>query len=251
VGTSRNHQLRGVGRRAGRRSRDDERGRGGSIVITGSAASLRGYPASPTTSAKHGAIGLMRPWRSSWRPPHPRQLRAAGGVRTPMGTAEAMQGWLEREPEASRALTALLPVDSSSRRTSARPRWLPRTRPLRHRGRAAGRRRRPAAVVDGSLVCNPCLTGRLAANRWGSTCARGGRGRPALLARSRSSAAADVRGWRQGTGAAERSTARPSPGSSPAVVRCSRRAAWPRRQLPIDSEACLGRLAPSTGAVGW
>src|SRR5262249_55701413 len=38
-----------------------ERERGGSIVITGSAASLRGYPGiSHYAAAKHGVIGLMR-----------------------------------------------------------------------------------------------------------------------------------------------------------------------------------------------
>jgi NAD(P)-dependent dehydrogenase (short-subunit alcohol dehydrogenase family) len=34
-----------------------------------------------------------------------------GGVRTPMGTSDAMADWLAAEPEAARALTALLPVD--------------------------------------------------------------------------------------------------------------------------------------------
>ena len=33
------------------------------------------------------------------------------GHHADLGTAEAMQGWLAAEPEASRALTALLPVD--------------------------------------------------------------------------------------------------------------------------------------------
>jgi SDR family mycofactocin-dependent oxidoreductase len=90
-----------------------ERGRGGSIVITGSAASLRGYPGiSHYAAAKHGVIGLMRSLAIELAP---HGIRAncvlPGGVRTAMGTAAAMQGWLAAEPDASRALTALLPVD--------------------------------------------------------------------------------------------------------------------------------------------
>ena len=90
-----------------------ERGRGGSIVITGSAASLRGYPGiSHYAAAKHGVIGLMRSLAIELAPHRIRvNCVLPGGVRTPMGTAEAMQGWLAAEPAASRALTALLPVD--------------------------------------------------------------------------------------------------------------------------------------------
>lgn len=90
-----------------------ERGRGGSIVITGSAASLRGYPGiAHYVAAKHGAIGLMRTMAIELAPHRIRvNCVLPGGVRTPMGTAEAMGGWLEREPEASRTLTALLPID--------------------------------------------------------------------------------------------------------------------------------------------
>jgi SDR family mycofactocin-dependent oxidoreductase len=90
-----------------------ERGRGGSIVITGSAASVRAYAGiSHYVAAKHGVVGLMRALAIELAP---RRIRVncvlPGGVRTPMGTAEAMQGWLGAEPEAARALTALLPVD--------------------------------------------------------------------------------------------------------------------------------------------
>jgi SDR family mycofactocin-dependent oxidoreductase len=90
-----------------------ERGRGGSIVITGSAASLRGYAGiSHYAAAKHGAIGLMRSLAIELAPHRVRvNCVLPGGVRTPMGTAPAMQEWLAREPEAARALTALLPVD--------------------------------------------------------------------------------------------------------------------------------------------
>ena len=90
-----------------------ERAAGGSIVITGSAASLRGYPGiSHYTAAKHGVIGLMRSLAIELAP-HGIRVNCVlpGGVRTPMGTAAAMQGWLEAEPDAARALTSLLPVD--------------------------------------------------------------------------------------------------------------------------------------------
>jgi SDR family mycofactocin-dependent oxidoreductase len=90
-----------------------ERGAGGSIVITGSAASLRGYPGiSHYAAAKHGVIGLMRSLAIELAPHRIRvNCVLPGGVRTPMGTAAAMQGWLEDEPDAARALTSLLPVD--------------------------------------------------------------------------------------------------------------------------------------------
>ena len=90
-----------------------ERGRGGSIVITGSTASLRGYPGiSHYAAAKHGVVGLMRSLAIELAPHRIRvNCVLPGGVRTPMGTADAMQGWLAAEPDAARALTALLPVD--------------------------------------------------------------------------------------------------------------------------------------------
>jgi SDR family mycofactocin-dependent oxidoreductase len=90
-----------------------ERSRGGAIVITGSAASLRGYPGiSHYAAAKHGVIGLMRSLAIELAPHRIRvNCVLPGGVRTPMGSAEAMQGWLATEPAASRALTAMLPLD--------------------------------------------------------------------------------------------------------------------------------------------
>jgi SDR family mycofactocin-dependent oxidoreductase len=90
-----------------------ERGRGGSIVMLGSASSLRGYPGiSHYTAAKHGLLGLMRALAIELAPHRIRvNCVLPGGVRTFMGTGEAMQEWLRAEPEASRALGALLPVD--------------------------------------------------------------------------------------------------------------------------------------------
>lgn len=90
-----------------------ERGRGGSIVMLGSASSLRGYPGiSHYTAAKHGLLGLTRALAIELAPHRIRvNCVLPGGVRTSMGTSEAMQEWLRAEPEASRALSALLPVD--------------------------------------------------------------------------------------------------------------------------------------------
>lgn len=90
-----------------------ERGEGGSIVVTGSAASLRGYAGiAHYAAAKHGVVGLVRSLAIELAPHRIRvNCVLPGGVRTPMGTAEAMQGWLAAEPDAARALTALLPVD--------------------------------------------------------------------------------------------------------------------------------------------
>jgi SDR family mycofactocin-dependent oxidoreductase len=88
-------------------------GTGGSIVVTGSAASLRGYPGiSHYVAAKHGAVGLMRALAMELAP-HGVRVNCVlpGGVRTPMGTAGVMHDWLASEPDAARALTALLAVD--------------------------------------------------------------------------------------------------------------------------------------------
>ncbi|SRR5579875_375189 len=90
-----------------------ERGRGGSIVLVSSAAGLRGYPGiAHYVASKHGVVGLMRSLAIELAPYGIRvNCVLPGGVRTPMGTAEAMGRWLEAEPEAARALAALLTVD--------------------------------------------------------------------------------------------------------------------------------------------
>lgn len=90
-----------------------ERDRGGSVILIGSAASLRGYPGiSHYAAAKHGLVGLMRSLAMELAQ-HRIRVNSVlpGGVRTFMGTAEAMQAWLQAEPDASRALAPLLPVD--------------------------------------------------------------------------------------------------------------------------------------------
>ena len=90
-----------------------ERGRGGSIVLIGSAASLRAYPGiSHYTAAKHGLLGLTRALALELAPHRIRvNCVLPGGVRTSMGTSEAMQEWLRAEPDASRALSPLLAAD--------------------------------------------------------------------------------------------------------------------------------------------
>ena len=90
-----------------------DRRRGGSIILIGSASSLRGYPGiSHYVAAKHGLLGLTRALAIELAP-HAIRVNCVlpGGVRTAMGTSQAMQEWLRGEPEASRALSALLPVD--------------------------------------------------------------------------------------------------------------------------------------------
>jgi SDR family mycofactocin-dependent oxidoreductase len=89
------------------------RARGGSIVITSSAAGLRGYPGfAHYTAAKHGAVGLMKALAIELAPHRIRvNCVVPGGVRTPMGTSQAMQAHLADYPDVSRSLTALLPVD--------------------------------------------------------------------------------------------------------------------------------------------
>lgn len=89
------------------------RDRGGSIVITSSAAGLRGYPGfAHYTAAKHGSVGLMKALAIELAPHRIRvNCVVPGGVRTAMGTSEAMQAHLADYPDASRSLTALLPVD--------------------------------------------------------------------------------------------------------------------------------------------
>jgi SDR family mycofactocin-dependent oxidoreductase len=90
-----------------------ERGEGGSIVVTGSAASQRGYAGiAHYAAAKHGVVGLVRSLAIELAPHRIRvNCVLPGGVRTPMGEADAMRGWLAGEPDAARALTALLPID--------------------------------------------------------------------------------------------------------------------------------------------
>jgi SDR family mycofactocin-dependent oxidoreductase len=89
-----------------------ERGRG-AIVLTASAAAFHAYGGmAHYVASKHGVVGLMRTLALELAP-HGIRVNAVvpGGVRTVMGTNDAMQGQLALDPEASRALTALLDTD--------------------------------------------------------------------------------------------------------------------------------------------
>jgi len=90
-----------------------ERGRGASIVVAGSAASQRAYPGiAHYVAAKHGVLGLVRALAVELAPHRVRvNCVLPGGVRTPMATSAAAEAWLAAEPDASRSLAALLPVD--------------------------------------------------------------------------------------------------------------------------------------------
>lgn len=88
-------------------------GSGGSIVLTASAAGLRGYPGmAHYVASKHGVVGLARTLAIELAPHRIRvNCVAPGGVRTVMGENEAMRSHLAANPDAARALTNLLPVD--------------------------------------------------------------------------------------------------------------------------------------------
>jgi NAD(P)-dependent dehydrogenase (short-subunit alcohol dehydrogenase family) len=89
-----------------------ERGRG-AIVVVGSTAAIRGFPGiSHYSAAKHGVVGLVRALAAELAP-HGVRVNCVlpGGVRTPMASSAAMQGWLAAEPDAARALTAMIATD--------------------------------------------------------------------------------------------------------------------------------------------
>lgn len=89
-----------------------ERARG-AIVVVGSTAAVRGYPGiSHYSAAKHGVVGLVRALAIELAP-HGVRVNCVlpGGVRTPMATSTAMEGWLAAEPDAARALTAIMATD--------------------------------------------------------------------------------------------------------------------------------------------
>jgi SDR family mycofactocin-dependent oxidoreductase len=92
-------------------------GRGGSIVITSSTAGLNGIGGNTPgglgyTAAKHGVVGLMRSYANQLaqysirvNTVHPT------GVNTPMVVNEAMQQFLEADPQMGQAMANALPVD--------------------------------------------------------------------------------------------------------------------------------------------
>jgi SDR family mycofactocin-dependent oxidoreductase len=94
-----------------------ERGQGGSIVITSSAAGLRGYDMFTTaggmayTAAKHGVVGLMRTWANVLGP---QSIRVNSihptGVNTPMVANEAFGAYAAEFPAVVAAMSNALPV---------------------------------------------------------------------------------------------------------------------------------------------
>jgi SDR family mycofactocin-dependent oxidoreductase len=93
-----------------------ERGQGGAIVLTSSTAGINGI-GGPTggglgyTAAKHGVVGLMRSYANNLarysirvNTVHPT------GVNTPMVVNDAMQEFLQNDPQMSNAMANALPV---------------------------------------------------------------------------------------------------------------------------------------------
>jgi NAD(P)-dependent dehydrogenase (short-subunit alcohol dehydrogenase family) len=92
------------------------RGQGGAIVLTSSTAGINGiggptrgglgYPA-----AKHGVVGLMRSYANTLAQYSIRDDTVhPTGVNTPMIVNDAMQEFLEQDPQMARAMANALPV---------------------------------------------------------------------------------------------------------------------------------------------
>jgi SDR family mycofactocin-dependent oxidoreductase len=93
-----------------------ERGQGGAIVLTSSTAGINGIGGPSAgglgyTAAKHGVVGLMRSYANTLaqysirvNTVHPT------GVNTPMVVNEAMQEFLQNDPQLSSAMANALPV---------------------------------------------------------------------------------------------------------------------------------------------
>ena len=89
---------------------------GGSVILTSSAAGLKGLPMlAPYVAAKHGVVGLMRAFATELAEHHIRVNSVhPTGVQTTMTTGEDLQlysAWLEAHPRLSAMSTNLLPVD--------------------------------------------------------------------------------------------------------------------------------------------
>ncbi|MCW2526369.1 MAG: 3-ketoacyl-ACP reductase [Pseudonocardiales bacterium] len=93
-----------------------ERGRGGAIVLTSSTAGINGI-GGPTrgglgyTAAKHGVVGLMRSYANILAP-HSIRVNTVHptGVNTPMIVNDAMEEFLQQDPQMSQAMANALPV---------------------------------------------------------------------------------------------------------------------------------------------
>jgi len=94
-----------------------ERGQGGAIVLTSSTAGITGIGGNTPgglgyTAAKHGVVGLMRAY-ANYLAPHRIRVNSVHptGVRTPMVVNDAMQEFLQSDPQMSNAMANALPVD--------------------------------------------------------------------------------------------------------------------------------------------
>ena len=88
-------------------------GRGGVIVLTSSAAGLKGYGhIAHYVSAKHGVVGLMRSYANNLAA-HSIRVNTVHptGVNTPMVVNDVMREFLEQDPQMSNAMANALPVD--------------------------------------------------------------------------------------------------------------------------------------------
>jgi SDR family mycofactocin-dependent oxidoreductase len=94
-----------------------ERGQGGAIVLTSSTAGITGIGGNTAgglgyTAAKHGVVGLMRAY-ANYLAPYSIRVNSVHptGVRTPMVMNDAMQEFLQSDPQMSNAMANALPVD--------------------------------------------------------------------------------------------------------------------------------------------
>src|SRR5581483_3292846 len=94
-----------------------QQARGGSVIITSSAAGLSGCGGDGTgafvgyQAAKHGVVGLMRSF-AHWLAPHDIRVNSVHptGVNTPMIVNENMERYRETRPSMDDTLSNLLPV---------------------------------------------------------------------------------------------------------------------------------------------
>jgi SDR family mycofactocin-dependent oxidoreductase len=88
---------------------------GGSIIMTSSAAGIKGLPfLSPYVVSKHGVVGLMRAYATELAEYHIRvNTIHPTGVNTPMGTEDTSDGFgplLEAHPQLGAMLINMLPI---------------------------------------------------------------------------------------------------------------------------------------------
>jgi SDR family mycofactocin-dependent oxidoreductase len=94
-----------------------EQGKGGAIVLTSSTAGINGIGGAQPgglgyTAAKHGVVGLMRSYANVLAK-HSIRVNTVHptGVNTPMVVNDAMQEFLQQDPQLGNAMANALPVD--------------------------------------------------------------------------------------------------------------------------------------------